>query len=104
VNGFIAAWLAGEGIVVWRTVHHTKKLPVPGALLGVSILFGALALIADSAPPARPFVTMIAWGLDLAGLINVLPGGLYGQVEEAQTASATAQGETADTSNGTVTA
>jgi hypothetical protein len=93
VGGLAAAWLLGEAIVVWREVHLSHRLPVPGQLLGVTGLFLVLGLIADSSAAARPVVTLLAWGLDIAGLLNVLPGGLYGQVQAAQNAEAAAQGE-----------
>lgn len=69
--------------------HH---MPVPAALMGVTGLFAVLAVIADAAPATRPAVTMLAWGLDIAGLLNILPRGLYGQIGQAQQAEATASG------------
>jgi hypothetical protein len=85
-GGFVAAWLAGTGIVAWRMVHQDHHLPVPGALLGVTALFGALALVADVFPASAGVVTVTAWGLDVAALLNVLPAGLGGQVTQAQAA------------------
>ena len=79
-GGFVAAWLAGTGIVVWRMVHQDHRLPVPGALLGITALFGALALTADVFPQTAGVVTLTAWGLDIAALLNVLPQGLGGQL------------------------
>ena len=83
-------WLAGIGIVGWRETHQSGHLPVPAALLGVTLLFGALSLVADAAPAARRVVMLLGWGLDLAGLFNVLPGGLFQQVSSAQTAEVNA--------------
>ena len=97
MGGFTAAWLLGTGIVAWREVRSSGHLPVPAALLGVTGLFAALALIADISPSARPVVTLAAWGLDVAGLLNVLPKGLFGQVQQAQQAEATASGQTTST-------
>ena len=36
-------------------------------------------------------VTLAAWGLDVAGFLNVLPNGLFGQVQAAQATEASAQ-------------
>jgi len=95
VGGFTAAWLLGTGLVAWREVNSSGHLPVPAALVGVTGLFAALALIADISPSARPVVTLLAWGLDVAGVLNI-PSGFWGQVKQAQTAeqNATAQPST----------
>jgi hypothetical protein len=69
-------------------------MPVPAALLGVTGLFAALSLIGDISPAARPVVTLTAWGLDVAGFLNVLPAGLFGQVQAAQAAEASASQQT----------
>ena len=89
--GLGAAWLAGIGIVAWREVHQSSHMPVPAALLGVTGLFVALSLIADISPQARPVVTLLGWGLDVAGFLQVLPAGLFGQVQAAQSAEAAAE-------------
>lgn len=93
MGGFAAAWILGEAIVIWREVHNSHRLPVPGQLLGVTGLFAALALIADTSPAARPVVTLLGWGLDVAGLLNVLPAGLSGQIGQAESSEAAAEGE-----------
>lgn len=93
MGGLAGAWLLGEAIVIWRQVHKSRRLPVPGQLLGTTGLFAALALIADASVAARPVVTWLAWGLDIAGLLNVLPAGLAGDISQAQSAEATAEGE-----------
>jgi hypothetical protein len=105
VGGLAGAWLLGEAIVIWRETRRSHRMPVPGQLLGVTGLFIALALVADASVSARPVVTALAWGLDVAGILNVLPAGLMGQVTRAQQAEATAEGEgTAGTATGGVTA
>lgn len=81
MRGLTAAWLTGMAIVVWRQVHNSHQPPVPGTLVGVTGLFAALALISDAAPSTQRIVTLVAWGLDLAGLMNVLPNGLFGQIQ-----------------------
>lgn len=87
MRGFTAAWLLGLAIVTWRQVHVSHRMPVPGALVGVSGLFAGLALIADVAPSSAKVVTWTAWGLDLAGVLNILPAGLSGQITQAEQAS-----------------
>ena len=82
-RGFVAAWLAGEAIVVWRIVHKDHRIPVPGALLGISALFAGLALTADIFPAWGKPLTLAAWGLDLAAFYQALPAGLNGQLNKA---------------------
>jgi hypothetical protein len=91
VGGLAGAWAAGVGIVAWREVRSHGHMPVPAALLGVTGLFAVLALIADASPRARPVVTLLGWGLDVAGLLNILPGGLFGQIKKAQSAELAAE-------------
>lgn len=82
-RGFVAAWLAGEAIVIWRIVHKDHRIPVPGALLGISALFAGLALTADIFPSWGQPLTLAAWGLDLAAFYQALPAGLNGQLNKA---------------------
>jgi hypothetical protein len=84
-GGLVAAWLLGTGIVVWRDVHVQHRLPAPGQLLGIGALFLGLAAVAEYTPAAG-LATAVAWGLDVAALLNVLPEGLGGQISEAQAA------------------
>ena len=87
MGGFLAAWLTGEAIYAWRSVRVSGKPPVPGAMLGISGLFMALAALADTIPAARFPATALAWGLDVAALMNVLPAGLGGEIKKAQASS-----------------
>lgn len=87
-KGFVAAWLAGMSIVIWRDVHKSHRMPVPGTLLGISALFAILGLTADVFPRAEPVITLTAFGLDVAALLNALPAGLGGQLNTAADASA----------------
>jgi len=80
------------GIVIWRMVHRDHRLPVPGALLGISGLFAAGALVADVYPPAAGLVTASLWGLDVAAFMNVLPEGLGGQISRAENVTGRAEG------------
>lgn len=86
-RGLAAAWAVGEGIVIWRAVRRSKHLPVPGDLLGITVLFAVLGWVAEYQPLSGP-VTLVAWGLDIAGLLDILPKGLSGQIQKAQAAEA----------------
>jgi hypothetical protein len=70
MGGFVLAWFAGESILVWRWVK-LKAPPPPGALALSSGLFLALAAGAQY-QPARTTITLAAWGLDLAILLQVI--------------------------------
>jgi hypothetical protein len=84
LKGAIAgAWLAGTGLVIWRQLRGGQHLPVPGALLAVTGLFAALGIVADIVPASRQFVVVTAWGIDIAGLFNLWPAGLGGEVQQA---------------------
>jgi hypothetical protein len=100
VDGLTGAWLVGTGIVVWREVKSQGHMPVPAALLGVTGLFVALSLLADVAPGSRRVVTLLAWGLDVAGLFNILPNGLFTQVQAAQSAETAAESGSSSTGTG----
>ena len=97
MGGLAGAWLAGVAIVAWRETKQSGHMPVPAALLGVTGLFAALSLLAEIAPAARKVITITGWGLDLAGLLQVLPAGLFGQVQKAQETEAQASGQQATT-------
>jgi uncharacterized membrane protein len=78
------------GITGWRQIRQSQHLPVPAALLAVTGLFVVLGLVADTIPAASRVVTLTAWGLDIAGLLRVLPAGLFTEVQQAQTTAAQA--------------
>ena len=67
---FIAAWLVGEGIIVYRSVKNQKAPPGPGQLLLSSGVFVMLALLSE-AQSARRLAITLAWGFDLAALMNL---------------------------------
>ena len=92
-NGLLIAWALGEGIVIWRQVGQSHRMPVPANMLGITGLFLGLGIIAEVAPQSRTVVTLLGFGLDLAGLFNILPAGLFSQIQTAQSAEATAEGE-----------
>lgn len=70
MGGFIAAWLVGEGIIIYRSVKNQKAPPGPGQLLFSSGVFVMLALLAE-APSARTLALTLAWGFDIAALMNL---------------------------------
>jgi hypothetical protein len=72
MGGIIAAWLIGEGMVIWRW-SKAGAPPTPGALAlssGFFVLCGVLATY----QPARGVAAGLAFGIDVAALLQVLPG------------------------------
>src|SRR5215469_7103498 len=67
--GITLAWLIGEGIIVYRSVTRNHRPPVPGELLGSAGFFALLALLAEY-QPARTFATVLAFGIDVAALLE----------------------------------
>ena len=86
------AWLAGTGLVVWRQVRGGAHIPVPGMLLAVTGVFALLAVATDIYPRATPVVVATAWGIDLAGFLNLWPAGLGTQVQQAAATGTGGQG------------
>ena len=68
----VMAWLIGEGIVTWRWAKGGAP-PTPGALVASSGFFVLCALLAEY-QPARGVATLLAFGVDVAALLQVLPG------------------------------
>jgi hypothetical protein len=84
VRGLVAAWVAGEAVYIWRDVHKTHGLPVPGVLLGITGLFALLGAAAEVFPQAATVITLTAWGLDVAGFFSAVTGGLGKQIGQAE--------------------
>lgn len=70
MGGFIAAWLVGEGILIYKSVKVNKVPPGPGQLLIASGVFVLLGLLAES-KEARPIAITLAWGFDIAAFMNI---------------------------------
>jgi hypothetical protein len=85
-GGLLAAWVTAEALLIWRIVHRDHAMPVPGELVAVTGLFAALAAVADVFPASAGLITVTAWGLDVAGFLNLWPAGLGGQVQQAAAA------------------
>jgi len=68
----VLAWLTGEGIVIWRWARNGAP-PTPGALAAASGFFVLCAILAEY-QPARTVATLLAWGVDAAALLQILPG------------------------------
>ena len=94
MGGLAAAWVVGMGITAWRQVRQSGHVPVPASLLAVTGLFVALGVLSDISPAAAPVIKGVAWGLDVAGLLRVLPAGLYQEVQVTQQAEAAASSST----------
>lgn len=90
-RGILLAWLAGMGIISWREVKTYHQPPVPGRLLSASGWFALLALLA-SYQPAAGAAAAIAWGTDVAALLNILPAQLAGTQQGRQAKATGGQG------------
>lgn len=68
---FAVAWLAGEGIVCWRSIYQQGGPPWPGQLLVSSGVFAIAAVIAEAGPGARRTAALIVWGVNIAAFMNL---------------------------------
>jgi hypothetical protein len=73
VRGVILAWGIGMGIIVYRSAVKEHRPPVPGQMLAATGLFALLAVIADYEPAAGA-AALFGFGIDIAVLMQVLPG------------------------------
>jgi hypothetical protein len=90
-RGVVLAWLVGMGIIGWRDVAKNHAPPMPGQLAGASGLFALLAVL-STYEPAALLAALIAWGFDVAALLQILPAGIGGTPAAAGgTAGAAAQ-------------
>lgn len=71
----IAAWIVGEGIVIYRVVARQHRPPMPGELLASSGLFVMLGLLSMAQPK---LANLLAWGFDAAAFLNLAPTVLAG--------------------------
>lgn len=75
MTGMVLAWLTGLGVMSWRTAQEYHRPPVPGRILAASVVFAALALLAEY-EPARRAAVLAAWGFDLAIVLKLPPSAL----------------------------
>jgi hypothetical protein len=73
MRGVILAWGVGMGIIVYRSVVKEHQPPVPGQMLAATGLFAGLAALAEYQPAAAA-AGLFAFGVDVAVLMQVLPG------------------------------
>lgn len=71
---FILAWFSGEAIITYRAVKEQHMPPSPRQLLVASGLYIGLAVLGEY-QPARAVVTAFGWAINVAVLMQVLPGG-----------------------------
>jgi len=83
VRGITLAWAVGLGLMTWRTAAEFHRPPVPGRILGASVVFAALALLAEYEPATRAAV-LAAWGFDVAVLLGLPPSVLTGAGPKSQ--------------------
>jgi hypothetical protein len=76
-RGILLAWLAGIGLITWRSVKRDRKPVSPGQYAAASGLYVLLALVAEY-QPAAPVAVLTAWGFDLAVFLQVLPSQVGG--------------------------
>lgn len=68
----VLAWAVGLGIMTWRTAQIYHKPPVPGRILGASMVYVLLALLAEY-EPAKRAALLAAWGFNVAVLLKLPP-------------------------------
>lgn len=79
----VLAWLTGWGIITYRSIRQDGHAPVPAQLLAASFVFIALGYVHEF-PSARFLASAMAWGFDVAALMNVLPGAVTGGTTTGQ--------------------
>lgn len=65
----MAAWLVEVGIISVRDLVGPRRLPLPSELLATFVVFGGLALTAES-PTFKGPANATAWGLVLATVLS----------------------------------
>ena len=71
VGAVLAAWVTEMAIDTFESKERVPPgLPVPSIYLADMILFGALAFGAKESAKAAPVITLLAWGIVIATLVN----------------------------------
>jgi hypothetical protein len=86
VRGVILAWAGGMGIMIYRAAVKDHKPPVPGQMLAATGLFVGLAALAEYEPAASA-AALFGFGVDIAILMQVLPGTTSKTTTKAATAA-----------------
>ena len=89
MRGVILAWGLGMGIIVYRAAVKEHRPPVPGQMLAATGLFALMAALAEYEPAASA-ATLFAFGVDIAVLMQVLPGTSSGTAATKSTTAAKA--------------
>ena len=71
-RAILLAWIAGIGLVTWRGVRRYHRPVSPGQYAAASGVYAVLALVAEWQPAATT-AALLAWGFDLAIVLQVLP-------------------------------
>ena len=87
MKGVLLAWMTALTISTVDSLRSGKGMPVPGVLVGDSVIMAALGLLAEVAPtPAA----LAAWGFLIAAVLaspTVIPPGLKPQGAPATAAA-----------------
>lgn len=75
--GIVLAWLAGEGIIIYRSYKLYHRPPMPGQLLASTGLFAALGLLGKN-QETKFLAGALAWGFVIAAFYDVAPQMLTG--------------------------
>jgi hypothetical protein len=87
-RGIVLAWITGEIIVIYRGAWKEKRPPWPSELLLSSLVFMALAGVAEKKELA-PAASLAAWGFVIAAYLNLFnPTTLGGVGSTSSTSSA----------------
>lgn len=92
--GIVLAWLAGEGLIIYRSYKQDHRPPMPGQLLASSGVFIVLGLIAQSQQAAF-LAGAMAWGFDIAAFYNLAPSLTGGTPKTTSTKKTPAKGAAA---------
>ena len=73
----VLAWLAGEGLIIYRSYKKDHRPPMPGQLLAASGVFLVLGVMAQN-QKLTTLAGLLGWGFDIAAFMNVAPDILTG--------------------------
>lgn len=72
MRGILLAWVAGLGLITWRGIKKDHKPVSPGQYAAASGLYALLAMVSEYGP-AAPVAVLLAWGFDLAVMLQLTP-------------------------------